>query len=104
LPKMAKAVLAASAATTTFGGTATTTVTLKYNGAGPVPAFFVEAALRDAQRRGSLPVSWSDDDVTLWPGETVKLLARTKAGRPLSVDVAGMEHPSQERPRVVMMI
>src|SRR5205823_2600596 len=46
---MAPASVAATATTTTAGDMSTTTVTLRYSGSGPVPAFFVEAVLRDAQ-------------------------------------------------------
>jgi exo-1,4-beta-D-glucosaminidase len=56
-----------------------------------VPAFFVEATLRDAKGNQVAPVSWSDNEVSLWPGESVTLTATSQTGSaPLTVDVAGV--------------
>jgi exo-1,4-beta-D-glucosaminidase len=66
-------------------------VKLTNNGTGPVPAFFVTATLRDAKGAPVAPVSWSDNEVSLWPGESLTLTATSQTGSaPLTVDVAGV--------------
>jgi len=89
--RMAPTSLSASAATVTNGDTSTVTVTLTNTGHGRVPAFFVEATLRDHDGRTVTPVRWSDNGVTLWPGETLTLTATSDpTGQPLSLEVAGV--------------
>jgi exo-1,4-beta-D-glucosaminidase len=91
ITKMAAATVSATASTTVSGSMATTTVKLTNTGSGPVPAFFVEATLRDAKGTPVAPVSWSDNDVSLWPGESLTLTATSQTGsRPLTVDVSGV--------------
>lgn len=79
LTSMAKTNVSATATTTVSGNTATTTVTLTNSGSGKVPAFFVEAKLRDASGKQVAPVYWSDNDVTLWPGESTALTVNSAA-------------------------
>ncbi|SRR6266536_82111 len=91
LTRMSPATVSAKASTTVSGSTATTTVTLTNTGSGPVPAFFVEATLRDAKGARVAPVSWSDNAVSLWPGESLTLTATSQTGNePLTVEVAGI--------------
>ncbi len=63
----------ASSTSTTSGDTTTTTVTLKNTG-GNV-AFFVDAHVLGASNRVVLPVTWNDNEVSLWPGESTTLTA-----------------------------
>jgi exo-1,4-beta-D-glucosaminidase len=74
-------------------GTTTTKVTLKNGSTGKVPAFFVDAHVVDGTGAPVLPVRWTDNQVSLWPGESATLTAtyRTadlKGGKP-SVRIAG---------------
>ena len=62
-----------------------TTVTITNTGHDTTPAFLVRADVRRSGVQGDdqvLPIRWSDDDVTLWPGETATLVARYRGGRP----------------------
>lgn len=56
-------------------GTTTTTVTLRNTSTGKVPAFMVDAHVLGAAGAPVLPVRWSDNDVSLWPGESTTLTA-----------------------------
>ncbi|GAA4627413.1 cellulose binding domain-containing protein [Actinoallomurus vinaceus] len=72
-----------SASTRRNGGEATTTVTVRNVGTKPVPAVFTRADVRRGRSDGRvlggddqvLPISWSDNDVTLWPGQSATLTA-----------------------------
>lgn len=76
LSAMAKATVTATATTATGGdGTSTTTVTLTNTGTGRTPALLTDVHLVDAKGAPVLPVQWSDNQVTLWPGETTTLTA-----------------------------
>ena len=72
----------------TSGGT--TTVTLTRSGAGSAPAFFVQATLRGADGAALPSVAWSDNAVSVWPGETVTLTATHAPGQVPVVEVAGV--------------
>ncbi|MEU4350769.1 exo-beta-D-glucosaminidase [Streptomyces sp. NPDC023838] len=56
-------------------GTSTTTVTLSNTGTGRTPALLTDVHLVDTNGVPVLPVQWSDNQVTLWPGETTTLTA-----------------------------
>lgn len=58
------------------------------NGASSVPAFFVRVNLVDGGGEDINPVFWSDNYVTLWPGETLELEA-SYAGKGAKVQVSG---------------
>ena len=95
LTGLAPATVSAVASTQRTGENATTTVTLRNTGTGRAPAFFVDAvaaACRTASR--VLPATWSDNYVTLWPGESVTLSTTYRvadAGTgPLSMDLSGV--------------
>ncbi|MCC5478016.1 glycoside hydrolase family 2 protein [Streptomyces barringtoniae] len=75
LASMAQAPVSATAATESSDGTSTTTVTLRNTGSGKTPALLTDVHLVDAQGRPVLPVRWSDNEVSLWPGESVTLTA-----------------------------
>ncbi|MCO5969756.1 glycoside hydrolase family 2 protein [Actinoallomurus soli] len=73
-----------SASTRRNGGEATTTVTIRNVGSKPVPAVFTRADVRRGTSGGRalggddqvLPIEWSDNAVTLWPGQSQTLTAR----------------------------
>jgi exo-1,4-beta-D-glucosaminidase len=60
------------------GDNTITTVVLRNTGAGTAPAFFTDAHLVDSAGTPVLPVRWSDNEVTLWPGESVTLTATSR--------------------------
>ncbi len=72
-----------AAATTSGGGTSTTTVRITNPTANPTVAFFVRADVRRGTAGGAelpgdnqvLPITWSDNDITLWPGQSQTLVA-----------------------------
>ncbi|MFE9538771.1 exo-beta-D-glucosaminidase [Streptomyces sp. NPDC006691] len=68
-------VTAAGATTRDPGGTSTTTVTVRNTGSGPAPALLTDVHLVDAKGTPVLPVHWSDNQVSLWPGESATLTA-----------------------------
>ncbi|MFJ9344684.1 glycosyl hydrolase 2 galactose-binding domain-containing protein [Streptomyces sp. NPDC101733] len=55
--------------------TSTTTVTLRNTSNGATPALLTDVHLVDGQDRPLLPVRWDDNQVSLWPGESVVLTA-----------------------------
>jgi exo-1,4-beta-D-glucosaminidase len=65
------------------GGRVTTTVTITNPSASPAVAFFLRADVRRGSASGSvssgdnqvLPITWSDNDITLWPGQSQTLTA-----------------------------
>ncbi|WP_328680900.1 exo-beta-D-glucosaminidase [Streptomyces sp. NBC_00322] len=76
LGSMAKATVSATASTTAGGdGTSTTTVTVRNTGTGRTPALLTDVHLVDGAGAPVLPVQWSDNQVSLWPGESVTLTA-----------------------------
>ncbi|MGW0996034.1 glycoside hydrolase family 2 protein [Streptomyces sp. NPDC002523] len=93
LSSMAQVPVSATASTDSSGGTSTTTVTLRNTGGGATPALFTDVHLVDAQGRPVLPVKWSDNEVSLWPGESVTLTATYRTadlhGSAPNVRVAG---------------
>lgn len=84
LSKLARAQVATRAARAQDDGPLIVTLENK----AAVPAFFVSANLVDEHGEDVTPVIWSDNYVTLWPGETLSLEARTK-GRAAKVQVKG---------------
>jgi exo-1,4-beta-D-glucosaminidase len=55
-----------------------------------VPAFFVSLSLVDAKGADVLPLTWSDNYVTLWPKEKLSLTASVLGGgEPSAVQVVG---------------
>ncbi|MFJ9722737.1 glycosyl hydrolase 2 galactose-binding domain-containing protein [Streptomyces sp. NPDC101209] len=78
LASMARVPVSATASTVTSHGTSTTTVTLRNTGSGRTPSLLTDVHLVDAKGRPVLPVRWSDNEVSLWPGESVTLTARCR--------------------------
>ncbi len=75
LRTLAAAGLEASESSRRDGDDELTAVTLRNPGPGGTPAFLVRADVRRGDER-VLPIRWSDNHVTLWPGETLTLTAR----------------------------
>ncbi|MFF4486629.1 sugar-binding domain-containing protein [Streptomyces sp. NPDC001544] len=75
LASMAQAPVSATASTVSSDGTSTTTVTLRATGDGKTPSLLTDVHLVDAAGKPVLPVRWSDNEVSLWPGESVTLTA-----------------------------
>lgn len=75
LSSMAQVPVTATASTTGADGTSTTTVTVRNTGTGKTPALLTDVHLVDANGTPVLPVRWSDNEVSLWPGESVTLTA-----------------------------
>ncbi|MFI8228882.1 glycosyl hydrolase 2 galactose-binding domain-containing protein [Streptomyces sp. NPDC085900] len=76
LASMAQVPVSVTASTVSSAGTSTTTVTLRNTGGGRTPSLLTDVHLVDARGRPVLPVRWSDNEVSLWPGESVTLTAR----------------------------
>src|SRR4051812_12629466 len=84
LQRLPAAGVKATSRSWTEGGDVVTAVTLRNTTATPTPAVLLRADVRRGGRDGRplggddqvLPIRWSDDDVTIWPGETVTLTAR----------------------------
>jgi exo-1,4-beta-D-glucosaminidase len=74
-------------------GTTTTTVTLKNTSSGKLPAFYVDTHVVNSAGAPVLPVSWNDNAVSLWPGESTTLTAKYRTadlkGSKPSVRVSG---------------
>lgn len=86
-------------ATSTTNGDKTSTAVTLTNSGGKV-AFFLRATIRKGTGGAEVtPITWSDDYVTIWPGESVTLTAdyRTSdlGGATPSVQVAGVNLASQ---------
>jgi exo-1,4-beta-D-glucosaminidase len=75
LTSMTRVPVAATASTTAAAGMSTTTVTVRNAGTDKTPALLTDVHLVDANGRPVLPVRWSDNEVSLWPGESVTLTA-----------------------------
>ncbi|MFE1313764.1 exo-beta-D-glucosaminidase [Streptomyces sp. NPDC058755] len=102
LASMAQAPVSATASTESSGGRSTTTVTLRNTGSGRTPSLFTDVHLVDAQGKPVLPVRWSDNEVGLWPGESVTLTATYRTadlhGSAPGVRVSGWNTPEQTVP------
>nr|WP_162257870.1 MULTISPECIES: discoidin domain-containing protein [unclassified Kitasatospora] len=99
LSQLAQANVSATAASATAAdGTATTTVTLTNTGTGTTPALLTDVHLVDAANTPVLPVRWSDNQVSLWPGESVTLTGTYRAadlkGSAPSVRISGWNTPA----------
>ncbi|MFD0392559.1 hypothetical protein ACFQ3Z_06355 [Streptomyces nogalater] len=102
LASMARVPVAATAVTRVSGGVSTTTVTLRHNGRGTTPALLTDVDVVGAAGRPVLPVRWSDNQVSLWPGESVTLTASYRTadlrGSAPSVRIAGWNTPETTVP------
>jgi exo-1,4-beta-D-glucosaminidase len=77
LQRLPRVAVRVDATTTRDGEDDVTVVRVHDVGHGGVPAFFLRADVRRGARRGEvLPIRWSDNDQTIWPGEGLTLTAR----------------------------
>ncbi|MEV5529392.1 glycoside hydrolase family 2 protein [Streptomyces prunicolor] len=103
LNSMAQAPISARASTQAdAGGTSTTTVTVRNSGKGRAPSLLTDVHLVDSAGRPVLPVKWSDNDVSLWPGESTTLTATYRTadlhGSTPRVRVSGWNTPERTVP------
>ena len=88
------------------GGADVTSVTITNPSSNPAVAFFVRADVRRGDASGTalsgdnevLPITWSDNDITLWPGESETLTATYRssllAGASPVVSINGWNIPN----------
>jgi exo-1,4-beta-D-glucosaminidase len=79
------------------------TVTLAVPASSPAVALFQHVSIkRSADGEPVLPIRWSDNDVTLWPGESITLTARYAGQRTAApvVEVSGWNAPARSFPVV----
>lgn len=105
LASMAPAAVETKATSRRSGDEVRTTVTLRHTGSAGAPAFFLRATVRGAGGREVLPVTWTDNYTSLWPGETLTLTATYRAssvggGQP-AVEVSGVNVAQQRVPAPV---
>ena len=83
------------------GAEAIATVTLTVPPSSKTVALFQHVSIkRSAGDELMLPIRWSDNDVTLWPGESLTLTARFAASGAEApvVEVSGWNAPTQSIP------
>jgi exo-1,4-beta-D-glucosaminidase len=81
LQRLARVPVRVEAATTREGPNDVTVVRIRNVGHRAVPAFLLRADVRRGARGGEvLPIRWSDNDQTIWPGEDLTLTARYRDG------------------------
>ncbi|MEU8141245.1 carbohydrate-binding protein [Nonomuraea sp. NPDC048901] len=66
-------------ATATSPSPGNVSVTIKNTGTGAIPAFMLDAHVVDAAGKPVLPIQWSDNAISLWPGESKTLTATFRA-------------------------
>ena len=77
------------------GADAVTTVTVRNIGGGHTPALFTRADLF-AGGHQVLPIRWSDNNITLWPGEEQTITARYRADAAPVVRLSGYNLKTQQ--------
>jgi exo-1,4-beta-D-glucosaminidase len=80
------------------------TVTLTVPASSRAVALFQHVSIKQsADGRLALPILWSDNDVTLWPGESLTLTAHFVAQGAVTpvVEVSGWNVPTQTVPVAV---
>lgn len=105
LRSMAQASVSATA-TTAAGAdeqaTSTTTVTVRNTGTGNTPALLTDLHLVDGKDVPVLPVRWSDNQISLWPGESATLTATYRTadlhGSAPRIRVSGWNTPTATVP------
>ncbi|WP_250907455.1 fibronectin type III domain-containing protein [Nonomuraea sp. NEAU-A123] len=73
---LAQAPITATATSPSPGSVA---VTISNTGTGKIPAFMLDAHVVDASGKPVLPIQWSDNAISLWPGESKTLTATYRA-------------------------
>jgi exo-1,4-beta-D-glucosaminidase len=89
------------ATTTREGNDNVTTVTLSVPSTSKAVALFQHVSIRrGAQGDLALPIRWNDNDVTLWPGESMTLTARyaSRGTADPVVEVSGWNVQAQNVP------
>lgn len=91
------ATVSATASTNTAGDTTTTRVTLRNTSTGRQAALYLDAHVMTGSTP-VLPISWNDNAVSLWPGESTTLTATYRTadlhGSAPSVRIAGWNTPT----------
>jgi exo-1,4-beta-D-glucosaminidase len=100
---LSPATVSARAASAAIGDRVATTATLTNTTGGSKVAFFVRTSVRKGPGGAEvLPVTWTDNYVTLWPGEAVTLRSDYRradlGGVTPSVQVSGWNIPTTEVP------
>lgn len=93
----------ASATLARDGGDAVVTVTLSVPASAHGVALFQHLAVRQGAKGAlALPITWSDNDVTLWPGESTTVTGRFNAatGATPVVEIDGWRVPAHRIPVV----
>lgn len=101
LQQLPPAAVRISAHTRREGADAVTTVTLTVARASRAVALFLHGSIRQADGKPVVPIVWSGNDVTLWPGEAVTVTARyvaTDAGKAPVLHVQGWNVVGQQIP------
>jgi hypothetical protein len=81
LQRLARVPVRVEATTTRRGATDVTVVRVRNAGRRAVPAFMLRADVQRGSGGGEvLPIRWSDNDQTIWPGEDLTLIARYRDG------------------------
>ncbi|MCY0932059.1 exo-beta-D-glucosaminidase [Streptomyces sp. H27-H1] len=103
LASLPQATVTATAHTTRHGATATTTVTLRNTSTHNTPALMTDVHLVDGHDSPVLPVRWSDNQISLWPGEHTVITATYRTadlhGAPPRLRISGWNTPRTELPR-----
>jgi hypothetical protein len=96
LQRLGRVPVTVEATTARSGEDDLTVVEIRNDGRRPLPAFFLRADVRRGPLGGDdqvLPIRWSDNDQTIWPGESLTLTARYRRadlrGRTPVVTVSG---------------
>ncbi|XRD90845.1 glycoside hydrolase family 2 [Dyella nitratireducens] len=79
------------------------TVTLTVPASSKAMALFQHVSVKRADGKLALPIVWSDNDVTLWPGESITLVAHYAEegmGTPV-IEVSGWNVPTRSVPATV---
>ncbi|HEX7324557.1 MAG TPA: glycoside hydrolase family 2 TIM barrel-domain containing protein [Rhodanobacteraceae bacterium] len=103
LQDLPKATTQVRATTRREGGDDVTTVTLTVPKSSRAVALFQHVSIkRSAHGELALPILWSGNDVTLWPGESLTLTARYAAQGSAAqvVEVSGWNVPTRDIPTV----
>jgi exo-1,4-beta-D-glucosaminidase len=102
LKSMAQAPLTASATSTEAHDMTTTTVIIRNSGTEATPALFIDTHVVDSSGKPVLPVQWSDNETSLWPGESTTLTATYRTadlhGSAPSIRVSGWNSATQTVP------
>ncbi|MFF4850769.1 exo-beta-D-glucosaminidase [Streptomyces sp. NPDC001194] len=105
LRSMAQATVSATATTSVDAdapSTSTTVVTVRNTGTGNTPALLTDLHLVDGKDTPVLPVRWSDNQISLWPGESATLTATYRTadlhGSAPAIRVSGWNTPTATVP------